>query len=234
MESKISDAMAQSSRIFRGRLIVPHQTDGVRWMLGREVFDGAGVRGGLLADEMGLGKTASILATIAGNTQHRGTLIVCPKSLVAQWVNECTRFLGIHPAVISAAQMRTLRPMDLDFQYIIITTYSALLVNSPVLHAHEFGRIVLDEAHAIKNTSRKVHMSARNLKAGIRWCMTGTPVTRRKRDFMALMHFIGDTASDYKTLRDTYVMRRTFEDLSARCERLRLPPARVAIARGRV
>jgi len=44
-----------------GRLIGPYQTDGVQWMLSRELT-GDDVKGGMLADEMGLGKVRDPLA----------------------------------------------------------------------------------------------------------------------------------------------------------------------------
>lgn len=188
------------------------------------------VKGGIVADEMGLGKTICSLATTLGNPTAAPTLIVCPKSLVNQWKSECRQFLHETPLVIESQDIHSLtNHQELFFHSIIITTYHALLVipkgadSNPILDA-TFGRVILDEAHAIKNSKRKLARAAASLQAPIRWCLTGTPVTRVKRDFIALAQFVGAPLHDIQQLRDTYTMRRTFEDLSNNCARLRLPP----------
>ncbi len=72
-----------------------HQVMGVSWMLSRETSFKP-PRGGILADEMGLGKTVQVLACMSQNLPdykaekrgHQMTLIICPKSLISQWVRE--------------------------------------------------------------------------------------------------------------------------------------------------
>ncbi len=225
----VSEALHKVYENLRGRLIVPHQVDGVRWMLERE-FDCV-TKGGIVSDEMGLGKTVCVLATMLGNPVHEPTLIVSPKSLVDQWKNECIRFTGIHPRVIRHKDLKSMTAGDLHEARVILTTYESLRHTSPtsVLKTMRFGRVVLDEAHAIKNKKAKRSQAAYALTAGIKWCITGTPVTRRKRDFKTLMNFIGVESSDYAMMREKYNMRRTFEDASKVCERLRLPALRMNV-----
>jgi SNF2 family DNA or RNA helicase len=219
-----SDALRRVYENLRGRLIVPHQVDGVRWMLERE-FD-QGTKGGIVADEMGLGKTVCVLAAMLGNQVANPTLIVAPKSLLDQWVRECIRFTGIHPRIIRYRDLKVLTPVDLSDARVILTTYECLRHTSSasVLKTMRFGRVVLDEAHSIKNKHAKRSQAAYALRADIRWCITGTPVTRKKRDFRTLMNFVGVDSSDYNFMRETYALRRTFEDASKVCDRLRLPP----------
>lgn len=221
---QISSAMRRIYDNFHGRLIVPHQTDGVRWLLGRELGDD-GIKGGILADDMGLGKTACMLAVCVGNPRLEPTLVIVPKSLVDQWVTECQRFVGTRPLVVRTADVKRMAIADLSSAEIIVTTYEALKVKEPnPLFAVRYGRLIMDEAHAVKNARSAKSRSASKVHADIKWCVTGTPITRRKRDFLALMRCIGVESSDYDMMRREYVLRRTFEDASRACERLRLPP----------
>jgi SNF2 family DNA or RNA helicase len=52
----------------------------------------AAVLGGILADDMGLGKTLSTLALVAAMKRvtpaHRGTLIICPLSVISNWTDQ--------------------------------------------------------------------------------------------------------------------------------------------------
>lgn len=225
----VSLALYRVYRNLRGRLITPYQPDGVKWMLGRE-FKLDGPRGGIVADEMGLGKTISSLAIIIGNELPDPTLIVAPKTLVAQWARECEKFTGIKPYVIGASDACRLRPNDLDAARVVITSYHALLpkrAGPNALLLKVWGRIIVDEAHIIKKKSSRIRQQAMQLHAGIKWCLTGTPVTNKKSEFLTLLEFIGVSCSprdSVNALRSEYVLRRTFEDLCSTCERLRLPP----------
>ena len=84
------DQYTRATKTLNGRLFVPYQCDGVRWMLGMEGQE-SGPKGGFLCDEMGLGKTVQLVATMLGNPKPR-TLIIVPKSIITQWVEEINRF----------------------------------------------------------------------------------------------------------------------------------------------
>lgn len=217
---------------FRGRLIAPYQDAGVRWMLHREMEE---PKGGICSDEMGLGKTIEMLATMIGNPQNNATLIIVPKSLIMQWVDACIQFTGVHPLVLlsnSKKKMYANATSDLfNRRRIVIIPYSFLTssLRHIVLQYH-WGRIVLDEAHAIKNRRSKTHKHVFALSSSIKWALTGTPITRSKKDFHALLAWIGvdrEQISDKlatTTLREKYVLRRTITDVALQCERLRLVP----------
>ena len=225
----VSDAMHRVYRNLRGRLIAPYQPDGVRWMLAREL-DGTGIPGGIVADEMGLGKTISALATCLGNELPDATLIIVPKSLVTQWARECEKFTGIVPLVLRASDACKIGRQDLEFHRMVVTSYHAVLpkrTGTNALLQKKWGRLILDEAHLIKSAKSKIAINCRMLQAGIKWCLTGTPITNRKKDFLALAAFVGIDSTNFETLRTTYVLRRTFEDLCGTCERLRLPACHI-------
>ncbi|KAH9208112.1 SNF2 family N-terminal domain-containing protein, partial [Leptodontidium sp. 2 PMI_412] len=52
-------------------------------------------------------------------------------------------------------------------------------------------RIVLDEAHQIRNRSTKNFQELAKLRAERRWCLTGTPVQNKLSDLFSLTQFLG-------------------------------------------
>ena len=133
---------------FNGRLFAPYQREGVLWMLTMENQTSGPVKGGILADEMGLGKSAQLIATMLGNPK-KSTLIVVPKSIITQWANEIRKFapqLSVH---LFDGPKRHLKEAD-----IVIMPYSLLSTpEETTIHRHTWDRVILDEAHEIRNKS---------------------------------------------------------------------------------
>jgi SNF2 family DNA or RNA helicase len=208
---------------FNGRLFAPYQREGVLWMLTMENQTSGPVKGGILADEMGLGKSAQLIATMLGNPQRR-TLIVVPKSIITQWVNEIKKFapqLSVH---LFDGPKRRLKEAD-----IVIMPYSLLSTpeDTPI-HTHTWDRIILDEAHEIRNKSSRLFKSVCRLKTDIKWIVTGTPVFNSMNDFVSLCAFLGIEKSLVQgmtnKIKDIYILRRTKDDLAKINTRLELPP----------
>ena len=224
-------AYRQATNALRGRLIAPYQREGVIWLLHRE-FQSIR-RGGFLCDEMGLGKTIQMIATMLGNPP-RPTLIIVPKSIVDQWYNEVMNFAPQLRVYIHDGLKRTTDPRVFDDYDVIVTPYTTLVErNKPsgtptVLHRVQWGRVILDEAHEIRNPKSKTCISAMQLTADIRWVLSGTPVFNRMYDFVTLCAFVGVdkhiVQRDTNGIRKKYVMRRTKDDVAEFNPRLRLPP----------
>jgi SNF2 family DNA or RNA helicase len=183
-------------------LQAPHQVEGVEWLLKREKSPKAPF-GGLLCDEMGIGKTIQMIELMVRNFKAN-TLIVVPKSLVQQWVSEIKRFVPSFTVCVYDGQNRKYVPSD-----VCVCPYSVLvdLVNV------EWGRVILDEGHEIRNTSSLVHKTAMKLRSKVRWILTGTPVFNRLRDFVSLCDFVGISRKRVQAysddIRNEYVLRRT-------------------------
>ena len=64
----IDDQYTLATDSLNGRLFIPYQREGVRWMLSMENQQ-SGPKGGFLCDEMGLGKTVQMVSTMLGNPQ---------------------------------------------------------------------------------------------------------------------------------------------------------------------
>jgi hypothetical protein len=216
----------------KGRLIAPYQREGVLWMLMRELGNSS-VKGGFLCDEMGLGKTVQLIATILGNPGKK-TLVVVPKSIVNQWKEELAKFAPKIIVSLFDGPGRGLTKEEFGATDVVIAPYSVMVAKgkpkgTPTdLHKFQWGRIILDEGHEIRNSSSKIHASLKTVVSQIRWVISGTPVYNSMSDFVALCEFVGIPKTVVQGLTDkvrkTYVLRRTKQDVSEFNERLELPP----------
>jgi SNF2 family DNA or RNA helicase len=204
-----------------GRLFAPYQHDGVKWMLGME-HQASGPKGGFLCDEMGLGKTVQLVATMLGNPKPR-TLIIVPKSIITQWSEEISKFApGLRVAVFDGPDRVLDKTAD-----VTLAPYTLLVTKEGTtpLHMVQWDRVILDEAHEIRNKGSKLFKSVCRLRTQIKWLVTGTPVFNSMQDFVSLCTFLGIPKNFVqgrtKEIKDIYILRRTKDDLN---ERLRLPP----------
>lgn len=204
-----------------GRLFAPYQHDGVKWMLGMEGQE-SGPKGGFLCDEMGLGKTVQLVATMLGNPKPR-TLIIVPKSIITQWSEEIAKFApGLQVAVFDGPNRVLDKTAD-----VTLAPYTLLVTKEGTtpLHMVQWDRVILDEAHEIRNKGSKLFKSVCRLRTQIKWLVTGTPVFNSMQDFVSLCTFLGIPKNFVqgrtKEIKDIYILRRTKDDLA---ERLRLPP----------
>ena len=218
-----------------GRLQIPYQRIGVQWMLNQENH-ATGPRGGFLCDEMGLGKTIQLITTMLGNKKQK-TLVIVPKSIIKQWATEIKRFApaiavyvfdGPKRALSAATESWTLDP---ETPSVVIASYNVLSRKNQVpgtktaIHHVEWDRIIIDEAHEIRNKHSKVFKNVCLLTTDIKWIVTGTPVFNSNRDFLSLCDFLGiDRRLKPRDIHDNYILRRTKADLADDNERLRLPP----------
>ena len=167
----------------------PHQISGVAWAQQKELTVSPG---GLIMDVPGTGKTLTMITTILlGLTQQsqQHTLVVCPATLLTMWVDEFRRHAQ-HPVTMllyhgHAKHTHT----DLNDFNVVITSYHSLL-SSPSLFIPVWDRIVLDEAHAIRNQDTHITAAVRKLLAKARWCLTATPVVNSLHDLITLFKFL--------------------------------------------
>ena len=222
----IDDQYKLATKTLNGRLFVPYQCDGVRWMLSMEGQE-SGVLGGMLMDDMGIGKTVQLVATILGNPKPR-TLIIVPKSIITQWRDEINRFAPNLTINIFDGPDRRIKEADVTLApYTLLTTKGGGPDTKTALHMVQWDRVILDEAHEIRNKSSKLFKSVCRLKTEIKWIVTGTPVFNSMEDFVSLCLFLGLSKSSAqgmtKQIKDIYILRRTKDDLAKINERLRLP-----------
>ncbi|KAJ3170412.1 DNA helicase rad5 [Geranomyces variabilis] len=152
-------------------------------------------------------------STVSGTTvpalpQTRATLIVCPVSLLAQWRDEITaRFRpGTLTCAVYYSADRALSVADLTGKKgpdVVITTYGTVSSEwgggtgeggpgkrASLVFALDWFRVVLDEAHYIKNKGTANAKSCFTIQAKRRWAVTGTPIQNRLEDLFSLVHFL--------------------------------------------
>ncbi|HEY8495358.1 MAG TPA: DEAD/DEAH box helicase, partial [Myxococcota bacterium] len=157
-----------------------YQRAGVDWL---GLLRDAGL-GALLADDMGLGKTLQVLAALPAPGAGR-TLVVCPTSVLQNWIDELRRFRpGLVPCAYHGAERRLDARAD-----VTVTSYALLRLDAEALAAVDWDVVVLDEAQAIKNPDSQAARAAFALRARWRVAVTGTPVENRLEELWSLMHF---------------------------------------------
>jgi non-specific serine/threonine protein kinase len=171
-----------------------YQQVGMRWLY---LLAKLGL-GACLADDMGLGKTIqvlSLLLVLKKQEQGKPSLLIAPASLLANWAAELERFapslrvLVAHTSVLSNEAIKNISAESLAEVDVVIASYGTLL-RIPWLTETNWRLAVLDEAQAIKNPNAKQTRSAKMLKAGSRFALTGTPVENRLGDLWSIFDFI--------------------------------------------
>jgi SNF2 family DNA or RNA helicase len=73
------------------------------------------------------------------------------------------------------------------------------------LHRMEWYRVVLDEAHAIKNNTSRTSIACQNLNAKFRWALSGTPIQNRLEELFPYFRFLrAEWASHFDQFRKQY------------------------------
>lgn len=160
---------------------------------------------------MGLGKTiqamALILANPPKNLKHKTTLIVAPLALLRQWEREIQTKIKpryeLETLVFHGPAANDIKIPDLLQYDVVLCTYGKLQTEFKNKHEYNkpakvkilsektrFHRVILDEAHNIKNQSTLCSKAAAEIKSEYRLCMTGTPFMNRAEEIFPLIRFL--------------------------------------------
>ncbi|XP_018318562.1 E3 ubiquitin-protein ligase SHPRH [Agrilus planipennis] len=140
----------------------------------------------------------------------KGTIIVCPKALVNQWLTEISKHIDKGLKVFHYDK-RPIYPTQLKEYDIVLTTYSVLHTEfwttevgesavlrrtprysppgSPITRMN-WWRVCLDEAQTVELPSNKVSEMALKLHGVHRWAVTGTPICKDISDLYGLISYM--------------------------------------------
>ena len=157
--------------------------------------------GGCLADDMGLGKTVQVLAMLQGRRaaaaagngaapERRPSLVVAPKSVVYNWLDEATRFApDLRTLEYSGGDRAELRRRFAEHD-LVVATYGMVRRDAAHLRSIPFDYAIFDEAQAVKNPTTQSHKACRLLQARHRLALSGTPVENHLGELWALLELL--------------------------------------------
>ncbi|KAJ4295391.1 hypothetical protein N0V90_007403 [Kalmusia sp. IMI 367209] len=134
----------------------------------------------------------------------KGTLIIAPLALIKQWESEInTKISKTHSlkVLVHHGPSRTKSIDKLKSYDVVITTYQVLASEHAScgdgpngLKKGCFGvhwyRVMLDEAHTIKNRNAKMTKACYEIQSHYRWCLTGTPMQNNLDELQSLIRFL--------------------------------------------
>ncbi|KAI4198594.1 MAG: hypothetical protein LQ350_005185 [Teloschistes chrysophthalmus] len=191
------------------RKLKSFQLQGLDWMMKQEKSQW---KGGLLGDEMGMGKTIQAVSLIMSDYPAKDpTLVVVPPVALMQWQSEINQYTDGKLKVLvyhnTNPKVKNMKMKELREYDVIMISYSGLesiyrkeskgwkrddgiIKENSKIHAINFHRLILDEAHNIKTRTTGVARACFALKADYKWCLSGTPVQNRIGEFFSLLRFL--------------------------------------------
>ncbi|KAK1427011.1 hypothetical protein QVD17_15693 [Tagetes erecta] len=173
---------------------------------------------------------------LVGRVGRKMTLIVCPPSVFSTWITQLTEHTkrGKLKAYLYYGD-RTQDVSELQKYDIVLTTYSIL--GSEVDSSYDpikkidWWRVILDEAHIIKNHRAKQSSAVNKLNAKNRWVVTGTPIQNGSMDLFSLMAFLRFHPFSTKSYWDSLVQRPIAQGDSNGLSRLQALMATLSLRR---
>lgn len=197
------------------RQLKPFQLEGLHWMMEMEKTKWGG---GLLGDEMGMGKTIQAVSLIMSDyPQPKPSLVLIPPVAMMQWQEEIAQYTNgvlktfVYHGTNAASKNMTVR--DIKKYDVVLMSYNSLesiyrfqekgrkrknaitgdmdtIYQKSPIHAIDWHRIILDEAHNIKSRTTGAARACFALTGSHKWCLSGTPLQNRIGEFFSLIRFL--------------------------------------------
>ncbi|KAF8450980.1 SNF2 family N-terminal domain-containing protein [Boletus edulis BED1] len=184
--------------------LLPFQQESLWWMgkQERSIW-----QGGLLADEMGMGKTIQMISLFVLDLK-RPNLVIAPTVAIMQWRNEIAAHTEGMKVLVWHGASRIVNPKELKQYDVVLTSYAVvescfrkqesgfkrkghIVKEASPLHRIKWNRIVLDEAHNIKERSTNTAKACFELDSNYKWCLSGTPLQNRVGELYSMIRFLG-------------------------------------------
>ena len=147
--------------------------------------------GGILADEMGLGKTIQIIAFLLYK-KGKKSLVVTPTSLIYNWKEEFEKFApDLKIGIIHGSKSSRNKILENKDEYdILITTYGTIKNDIDFYKSEVFDYCIIDEAQNIKNPKAQNTKVIKEIKAKVKFALTGTPIENSLVELWSIFDFI--------------------------------------------
>ncbi len=168
------------------RWLRSYQHEGYNWLKTLEAYH----LNGILADEMGTGKTLQALAVLSMMPKDKNSLVICPKTLVYNWISEAKKF-GMNIKIVDYQGNKEIRKKLLkEKNKIFVSSYAIALKDFELLKKQKFYYLILDEAQNIKNPRSSRSMMCKALSAEHKLAISGTPMENSLQDLWSIFDFL--------------------------------------------
>ncbi|KAG2411890.1 hypothetical protein HFD88_009446 [Aspergillus terreus] len=184
-----------------------YQVDGAAFLHELFVYQ----KGGILGDDMGLGKTVQVIAFLtaaygktgderdakrmrkmrrSGHGWYPRTLIVCPGTLIRNWMAEFDRWGWWHvDSYHGDSKELALQAARSGRLEVLITTYSTYLHNKDAINMVEWDCVIADECHIIKERTSETTKAMNEVNALCRIGLTGTAIQNKYEELWTILNW---------------------------------------------
>lgn len=142
----------------------------------------------ILADEVGLGKTIEaglIMKEMLLRGEVDSVLVISPKSLLSQWRSEMAEKFCESFEIATGNRITPLKKGNR-----VICSHNLLARKYDLLSKRAWDLVVVDEAHAFRNTHSKSRACLSNLRKNHLLLLTATPLCNRLTDLYSIVDLI--------------------------------------------
>ena len=168
----------------------PYQNTGIQFMYNLYRLGLSGV----LSDDMGLGKTLQSFGLFSLIKADKPILVVCPKSLIYNWMQERDKWDPSLPAYIltgSPLERKAIyAKMGKEGKACYFISYDTLRNDIAHIKNVDFSLMLLDEGQYIANAAALKTRAVKMVKADSRFVLTGTPVQNSLTDLWSIFDFL--------------------------------------------
>lgn len=205
-----------------------YQVYGHKWLRTLEAYG----FGGILADDMGLGKTLQMISVFSAAKAEGKTgtsIVICPSSLVYNWLEELSRFAPeLSTVAIAGTQKERTKIIEsLDKYDVAVTSYDLLKRDIAAYENIHFLYQVLDEAQYIKTHTTAAAKSVKIIQSKSRFALTGTPIENRLSELWSIFDYLmPGFLYGYETFKkemETPIVKKNDEETVKRLKRMTSP-----------
>ena len=134
-------------------------------------------------------------------------LVVCPASLVYNWNSEINCFAPELPVkmVVGNVQERQSLLESCGAGDVLVTSYDLLKRDLELYRSLKFTVQIIDEAQYIKNYNTQAARAVKEIKAGFKLALTGTPIENRLSELWSIFDYLmPGYLYSYTHFRDSY------------------------------